>query len=83
MKTIWMNMISGWNVIKIIRVAAGIFILLSGINENNITFVLPGSAFLLFALITPGICCAIYKPPAHKSTPVDINDTEYEELGAK
>jgi hypothetical protein len=83
MKTIRMNVISGWNVIKIIRVVAGIFILLSGINENNITFVLPGSVFLLFALITPGVCWAMYNPPTHQNTPVDINDTEYEELGAK
>lgn len=83
MKAIWMNVTGGWNFIKFIRVLAGIFILVSGISENNKVFILIGSAFLLFALITPGVCCTIYNPSRRQETSSDIKDTEYEELGAK
>jgi hypothetical protein len=57
--------------------------LISGISENNIAFILLGSVFLLFSLITAGSCCAMYNPARGQNTSADINDTEYEELGVK
>ena len=83
MKTIWMNVISGWNFIKIIRVVAGVFILISGIGGNNVTFILLGSVFLLFSLITAGTCCTMHIPAPGQKTSAGITDTEYEELGTK
>jgi hypothetical protein len=83
MKTIWTNIISGWNFIKVMRVLAGIFIMLSGITGNNITFIVLGSGFLLFSLLTPGACCPLYNPPAQQKISSDLKDVEYEEVGVK
>ncbi len=83
MKAILLNIIGGWNFIKIIRIMAGTFILISGIYEQNTSFILLGSGFLLVSLITAGSCCAMHNPTVQQKKAIDINDTEYEEVGAK
>jgi succinate-acetate transporter protein len=79
----WTNIITGWNFIKIIRVLAGISILTSGITDNNTAFILIGSFFLLYSLITPGVCCGVYDPPPQQKASTDLKNVEYEELGVK
>ncbi|MDP4264597.1 MAG: hypothetical protein Q8941_18860 [Bacteroidota bacterium] len=83
MKAIWMNTISGWNFIKIIRVLTGVFILFSGIDDNNTPVILLGAGFLLFSLTTRGVCCALYSPPRQQNVSADLKDIDYEELGSK
>ncbi|HEY6502438.1 MAG TPA: hypothetical protein VIZ28_00565 [Chitinophagaceae bacterium] len=83
MKTILANITTGWNFIKVIRVLAGIFILVSGIMDSKAIFILFGSGFLLFSLFTPGTCCALYQPPAPPGKSPGLKDIEYEEVGIK
>lgn len=83
MKSIWTNIITGWNFMKVFRVLAGLLVIYSGIVDNNLTFVIIGSGFLLFALLTSGVCCAVYNPATHHHQKTDLNQVEYEELDSK
>jgi hypothetical protein len=76
---------SGWTVLKIIRVALGGLILSSSIGSGEITGIILGAAFTIFALFTDGICCAAgscYTPVKKNNTSITEN-IEYEELGTK
>ena len=83
MKTIWKNVVTGWNSIKIFRVLAGVLIVSSGISERFTPLILLGAVFFIFALVTPGVCCGMYSPPGRINKSSDSNEVEYEELGTK
>lgn len=83
MRAIWRNLAHGWNFIKIIRVAAGVFVLSSGINDNNSAFILLGAGFLLISLFAPGACCVSPVPPYPQQKSSIPDDIEYEELDVK
>ena len=48
---------SGWNALKVLRVALGIIILAGGIENREAGNIVFGSFFLLLALFTDGACC--------------------------
>ena len=48
---------SGWNALKVLRVALGIIILAGGIENREAGNIVFGSFFLLLALFTDGVCC--------------------------
>jgi hypothetical protein len=83
MKSVWANIITGWNFMKVFRVLAGLLVIYSGIVDNNVTFVIIGTGFLIVALLTSGVCCALYNPATHDRQKTDLNKIEYEELDSK
>ena len=77
---------SGWTTLKFIRVGLGSLILYSSISEGQVPGIFLGLFFLVFSLVTDGVCCAgnaCYTPPARKISQTDIENTTYEELGTK
>jgi hypothetical protein len=77
---------SGWTTLKFIRVGLGSLILYSSISEGQVPGIFLGLFFLVFSLVTDGVCCAgnaCYTPPARKLNQPEIENTTYEELGTK
>ncbi|MBI5371852.1 MAG: hypothetical protein HZA79_07485 [Sphingobacteriales bacterium] len=76
---------NGWTTLKFIRVGLGGLILYSSIDEGQVPGIFLGAFFLVFALLTDGVCCAgnacYTAPPATKTK--SIENIEYEELGAE
>lgn len=83
MKSIWTNIITGWNFMKVFRVLAGLLVIYSGIADNNVTFIIIGAGFLIFALLTSGVCCAVYNPATPGRQKAELNKIDYEELDSK
>ncbi len=77
---------SGWTTLKFVRVGLGGLILYSSISEGQVPGIFLGTFFLVFALVTDGVCCAgnaCYTPPVRKAGQSTIENIEYEELGTK
>lgn len=66
---------------KIFRVVISGLILWSGIEDRSITYIVSGSLFLLFSLLTGNACCAFRTniPSEEKDLSQAIMD--YEEVG--
>jgi hypothetical protein len=77
---------SGWTTLKFVRVGLGLLILYSSISEGQVPGIFLGGFFLVFSLLTDGVCCAgnaCYTPPARNLDPKTVENTDYEELGVK
>ena len=73
---------SGWNGLKVLRVALGFVILVGGIQAKDTMNILFGTFFLGLALFTDGVCCgggSCYVPPSKLNT----DKIENEELDSK
>jgi len=79
------RLISGWTLLKFIRVGLGSLILYSSIQSRYIAGMIFGGLFTIISLFTHGICCAragsCYNP-RNENVPTD-KKIEYEELGSK
>ena len=77
---------SGWTTLKFVRVGLGLLILYSSISEGQVPGIFLGGFFLVFSLLTDGVCCAgnaCYTPPARNLNQKTVENTDYEELGTK
>lgn len=77
---------SGWTLLKWIRVSLGGLILYSSLAEGQTGGIFFGAFFLLFGLLTDGVCCAgnaCYPVSRPTNGKTDIENTDYEELGNK
>lgn len=76
---------TGWTALKFLRVGLGGLILYSSFEPVQVTGIIVGTIFTLFALFTDGVCCAgaaCYRP-VKKEALKETENTEYEELGTK
>lgn len=76
---------SGWTLLKFIRVGLGILILYSSARDGHIPGMIAGGLLTMISLFTDGVCFAAggCAAPVHKKNNVNIENTEYEELGHK
>ena len=77
---------SGWTTLKFVRVGLGCLILYSAVGSGEVPGIILGGLFLLFSLVTDGVCCAMggcFAPPVSKNNPAKDKNIEYEELGAE
>ena len=51
-------LVSGWNVMRVIRLALGILVIIQSISEKNYMLTVAGGLFALLALINVGCCGA-------------------------
>lgn len=76
----WMfRLKSGWNALKVLRVALGVVILVGGVQAKDTANILFGTFFLGLALFTDGVCCgggSCYVPPRK----VNTETKQHEEL---
>lgn len=74
------RILSGWNFMRVIRLALGIFIVVQGIVTNEWTYVILGGLFALMPLLNIGCCGASgCNVPVAKS-PKPSTDITYEEV---
>ena len=56
-------LLSGWNVMRVIRLALGILVIIQSISEKNYMLTVAGGLFAVLALINVGCCgsngCAV------------------------
>ncbi len=75
-----MNYLRNWNVMRILRLALGIFIVVQGIQAGEWLLVVLGGMFSLMPLLNIGCCgvsgCSTPIPRSDKK----ITDTIYEEV---
>lgn len=77
--------LSGWTLLKGVRVGLGLLILYSGIESHSAGWIVAGAVFTLFGLLSPGTCCGTgcySREPRH---PMEEKEeiVDYEELGVK
>lgn len=74
------SILSGWNFMRVVRLALGIFIMVQGIVTKEWTFALPGGLFSLMPLFNIGCCGAsgCNVPVAKSRKP--STDITYEEV---
>lgn len=79
------KIISGWTVIKFIRVLAGGLILYSSIESYLIAGIILGAVFLVISLVADGSCCAMGSVSCKSGTGISSSNEniEYEEVGSK
>jgi len=74
------RILSGWNVMRVIRLTIGIFILAQGIAVADWTLTALGGLFLLMPVFNIGCCgtsgCSTSIPKSNKK----IEDTTFEEV---
>ena len=51
-------LVSGWNVMRVIRLALGILVIIQSISEKNYMLTVAGGLFAVLALINVGCCGA-------------------------
>jgi hypothetical protein len=70
---------NNWNLIRILRIGLGIFIIVQGVRSADQVLILLGGIFSLMPLLNIGCCTtAIGKGSSKEST--DIQDISYEEV---
>lgn len=76
---------SGWTALKFVRVGLGGLILYSAIGSGQLSGIILGGLFTVFALFTDGVCCAggACYTPVNKNDTSTLSNTDYEELGSK
>ena len=74
------NYLKNWNFMRLLRLAIGIYIIVIGIQESNIWFVILGGMFSLMPLFNIG-CCGLSScnMPVVKSNKT-INDITFTEV---
>ncbi|HAO03888.1 MAG: hypothetical protein IPO46_05210 [Chitinophagaceae bacterium] len=72
--------LSNWNLMRLMRLAAGIFILIQGIQINEWIFIVIGALFTLMPLLNMGCCGAgTCKTPVQKFTN-NTGNVNFEEI---
>lgn len=79
------KLISGWTILKFVRVGLGSLILYSSIESGQVIGIIVGGLLTTISLFTDGVCCAVSSCYSHSNkNNLSLNETiEYEELGAK
>lgn len=74
---------NGWTLLKFIRLALGLLVLVSALLENNVPGIVLGGLFTAIALLTDGVCCAggACSTSISKTNKSQTENIEYEELG--
>ena len=74
---------SGWTLLKFIRLALGLLVLVSSVLENHVPGMILGGLFTLIALLTDGVCCAgtACHGTGRQLKTTHPENTDYEELG--
>lgn len=74
------NILSNWNLLRLLRLSLGIFIIVQGVQDGIWMFALLGGLFALLAVLNVGCCglgsCA---PPVRKAGR-EPKETTYEEI---
>ena len=82
----WHSIISGWNILRMIRLALGIIITVQGIQYHQYGVAFMGALFTLMPLFNVG-CCASGSCAApgreNNSVGQPKEEIEYEEITAK
>lgn len=74
------NYLRNWDIMRVIRLALGIFIIVQGVQTGEWMFILLGGLFSLMPLLNIG-CCAVGNctvSPSQKQK--DTDDITYEEV---
>jgi hypothetical protein len=75
------QVLSGWNLSKIIRVGLGLLILISSIMEKHSFGIIAGGLYTFLSLVSDGSCC--YNAPGAVQKNFKTEDIQYEEVGTK
>lgn len=74
------NYFNNWNMMRVIRLALGIFIIVQGVRDQQWILAIMGAAFSLMPILNIGCCstagCATRTPRSSKT----IEDVSYEEI---
>lgn len=66
------NYFKNWNFMRLLRLAIGIYIIVIGIQENNLWFIVLGGVFSLMPLLNIGYCgissCNVPETKSNKKT---------------
>lgn len=84
MQALWQTIRSDWNVMRIIRLGMGIFILVQAWQVRDYTFAVAGGLFSVLALLNLGCCatgnCGYQAPRSNTSQPNAAKEPIYEEV---
>ena len=76
--------LQGWNIMRLIRLALGIIILVQGIGMRDAVYSMMGVFLSALAFLNIGCCgaggCSV--PSSYKSSKT-LEETDYEEVGKK
>lgn len=80
MNTYWKQLLINWNVCRIVRIIAGVPVMIMGINQHDWSIILFGAAFLALGLFSTQCCAsgACYTPTRQTDTP--DKPVEFEEI---
>lgn len=74
------NYFKNWNIIRLIRLVIGVFIIVQGVQSKDWMLVTLGGVFSLMPIMNIG-CCSTNNCNTHTSKNTkDINDISYEEI---
>jgi hypothetical protein len=82
----WQRLISGWNFMRLIRLALGLVIMVQGVQNHDYAVAGLGILFALMPLFNIGCCAgsACYTSPSSKALKTEKSgEIEYEQIIAK
>lgn len=74
------NYLKNWNIIRLLRLIVGIFVVIQGIIAREWMFVFLGGLFALMPLMNVGCGTSGCQTPRYKNTKKEQDETHYEEI---
>jgi len=74
------NRLKNWNVLRVIRLVFGLYVLIQGVYARDMSYVLIGGLFTLMPVLNIGCCSTSGCATTNRKSEVTTEDISYEEV---
>ena len=74
------NVLKNWNVLRVIRLVFGVYVLIQGVYARDMSYLLIGGLFTLMPVLNIGCCSTSGCATLNRKNEITTEDISYEEV---
>lgn len=74
------NVLKNWNLMRIIRLVFGVYVIVQGVSNRDMSYLLIGSLFTLMPVLNIGCCSTSGCATLNRKNEVTTEEISYEEV---
>ncbi len=74
------NVLKNWNVLRVIRLVFGVYVLIQGVYARDMSYLLIGGLFTLMPVLNIGCCSTSGCVTPNRKNEITTEDISYEEV---
>ncbi len=74
------NVLKNWNLMRVIRLVFGVYVIVQGVSNHDMSYLLIGSLFTLMPVLNIGCCSTSGCATPNRKNEVTTEEISYEEV---